>query len=122
MTDATGFDRDAVLDEMRAILIDCAKRRQTITYSELAQTITSARMHHRAPIFHRLLDHLMTGDDPDEPSLATLVVRKDSGIPGMGYFAIAGRDGEYVPDPEAYWKERFDELCAYWADAGTHGL
>ena len=71
MADAVGVDWDAVLDEMRAILIGCAKRRETITYSDLARTVSGVSLHHRAPIFHRLLNRL-DGPDPDEPSLATL--------------------------------------------------
>lgn len=49
------------------------------------------------------------------PSLATLIVRKDSGIPGQGYFVISAAEGDTVNDPEAYWQARFDELCDYWA-------
>ena len=111
-------DMRAALDEMRAILIGCAKRRQTITYSELAPMISSMRLHHRAPLFHKMLD-IMSREDAleDMPSLATLVVRKDSGIPGQGYFAISGIEGETINDPETYWRKQFDDLCDYWADA-----
>ena len=112
------MDIHAAVDEMRAILIGYAKRRQTITYSELAPMISSASLHHRAPIFHKMLD-IMSREDADQgmPSLASLVVRKDSGIPGMGYFAIGGHEGPVTEDFEAYWRRQFEELCDYWADA-----
>jgi hypothetical protein len=101
----------AALDEMREILEGCAKRCETITYSQLAPMIG---MHHRAPEFHHLLD-LIT--DPGKPSLATLVVRKDSGIPGAGYFAGTQGDVANEEEQRAYWQARLDELCAFWADA-----
>lgn len=111
------MDMAAALDEMRAILIGYAKRRQTITYSELAPMISSASLHHRAPIFHKMLDIMSTEDaEQGMPSLASLVVRKDSGIPGMGYFAISSREDGVIEDHETYWRRRFEELCDYWAD------
>ncbi|MBV6438095.1 MAG: hypothetical protein AELANPGJ_03393 [Anaerolineae bacterium] len=110
------IDWSAVKDEMRAILIYLAKQRKTICYSDLAALISTARLHHRAPIFHRLLDEMSREDAAEGmPSLATLVVRKDSGIPGQGYFVISAAEGDTVNDPEAYWQARFDELCDYWA-------
>lgn len=118
MADAVGFDREAVLDEMRAILIGCAKRRETITYSDLARTVSGVSLHHRAPIFHRLIAQL-DGPDPDEPSLATLVVRKDSGIPGGGYFAGSEGDVGTLDEQRAYWQTRFDAVCDYWAENDT---
>jgi len=116
VAEAVGVDWDAVLDEMRAILIGCAKRRETITYSDLARTVSSASMHHRAPMFHRLITRLDTPDS-DEPSLATLVVRKDSGIPGSGYFADSAGDVGTLDEQRAYWETRFEAVCDYWAES-----
>lgn len=104
-------------DEMRAILIGMARQRATITYADLAATITTAHLHHRAPHFHRLLREM----DADEtragrPSLAALVVRKDSGIPGAGFFAdLPVSDGQSA-DLEAYWRAEFEQVCAYWGE------
>jgi len=116
VADAVGVDWDAVLDEMRAILIGCAKRRESITYSELARTVSGVSLHHRAPMFNRLITRL-DSPDSDEPSLATLVVRKDSGIPGGGYFAGSGGDAGTLDEQRAYWQTRFDAVCDYWADS-----
>jgi hypothetical protein len=110
-------DWGAVLDEMRAILIYLAKQRRTVCYSELCQLVTSARLHHRAPHFHKLLDQLSREDEAQGvPSLAALVVRKDSGIPGQGYFAIFRAEGGSPDELEAYWRQQFEQVCDYWAD------
>lgn len=116
MPAAGPIDWAAVKDEMRAILISLAQQRRTICYSDLAALISTASLHHRAPVFHRLLDEMSREDAAEGmPSLATLVVRKDSGIPGQGYFVISAREGDTVSDPEAYWQAQFDALCDYWA-------
>lgn len=104
----------AALEEMRAILIGYAQRRQTITYSELAPMISSLSLHHRAPVFHKMLDLI---DEPGSPSLAAIVVRKDTGIPGQGYYVNSGADVGTEAEQRAYWQRRFDEVCDYWAGA-----
>lgn len=110
-------DWDAVLEEMRAILVHLAKQRKTISYSGLCALITTARVHHRAPYFHKLLDDLSRDDEAHGvPSLAALVVRKDSGIPGQGYFAIFHAQGGSPDELEAYWRGQFEAVCDYWAN------
>ncbi|HEX2623299.1 MAG TPA: hypothetical protein VHL11_24230 [Phototrophicaceae bacterium] len=104
-------------EEMRSILIGMARMRSTITYSDLAAAMQTVHMHHRAPYFHKLLRDMDREETRgDHPSLATLVVRKDTGIPGDGYFAGAPTVEGQTFDPEAYWKTQFDEVCDYWGE------
>lgn len=103
--------------EMRGILIGVARMCSTITYSELAAEIRTAHMHQRAPLFHKLIREM----DADEtrasrPSLAALVVRKDSGIPGQGFYSGANAAEGDSFDPEAYWRAEFDKVCEYWGE------
>ncbi len=104
-------------EEMRDILIGVARTCGTITYSELAAAIRTAHMHQRAPLFHKLIRDM----DRDErragrPSLAALVVRKDSGIPGQGFYSgVNVADGDSF-DPEVYWRAEFDKVCDYWGE------
>jgi len=117
-SDFSKADWGDVLNEMRAILIHLAKQRKTVSYSALCGMITVAHIHHRAPYFHKLLDDLSTQDALDGmPSLAALVVRKDSGIPGQGYFSISASEGADISDQEAYWRSQFEAVCDYWADS-----
>lgn len=110
-------DWQTLKDEMRSILIGMARLCATITYSELASLIGMAPMHHRAPLFHQLIRDM----DADEaaagrPSLAALVVRKDSGIPGAGFYADAPVIEGEIFDPVAYWQSEFDDVCGYWGE------
>lgn len=104
---------DELKDEMRAILINQARQRATITYSSLAASMQTVHMHHRAPYFHKLLRDMDADEVHDgRPSLAALVVRKDTGIPGSGFFTEAPVNS----DPVAYWQREFDIICAYWGE------
>ncbi|MCU0498166.1 MAG: hypothetical protein MUF87_12510 [Anaerolineae bacterium] len=108
-------DWQKLKDEMRAILIGVARLKTTITYSELAAELTIAHVHHRAPYFHKLLRELCDDEEASgRPPLAALVVRKDTGICGAGYFAdLPVIEGE-IADPIAYWRADFERICAYW--------
>lgn len=113
-------DWDAIIQEMRAILIGLAKLRKTISYSDLAAHITSAYVHHRSPDFHRLLNDMSRFDEEaGRASLAPLVVRKTSngdGIPGGGFFVNTPVEGGKSADLEAYWRTEFERTCDYWED------
>lgn len=117
MTTFSKADWQLLKDEMRGILIGLARIGSTISYSELAAVIQTAHLHHRAPYFYKLIADL----DADEtaagrPSLAALVVRKDSGIPGGGFYADAPViEGESF-DQVAYWRSEFQKVCDYWGE------
>jgi len=114
--DLTQAKWEALKREMRAILIGMARLRVTVCYSDLAAMLTTASMHHRAPAFHRLLDEMCREDEAQgHAPLAALVVRKDSGIPGAGFFTIAASEGAEVSDPHAYWRQAFEQACDYWS-------
>lgn len=113
-------DRAALKAEMRALLIGLARRRQTITYSELAAALTTACVHHRAPEFHRLIVEMSREDEAaGHVALAPLIVRKDSGIPGMGFFVQTAVEGGEAADLEAFWRAAFERACDYWDQIGT---
>lgn len=110
-------DWDAIKQEMRGILIGLAKLRQTICYSDLAAQITSAYVYHRSPDFHHLITVMSREDEAaGHASLAPLIVRKDSGIPGGGFFANTPIEGGKSTDLEAYWRTEFERTCDYWED------
>ncbi|NOK86051.1 MAG: hypothetical protein GFH27_549395n73 [Chloroflexi bacterium AL-W] len=119
MGKAADVDWALIRAEMRQLLIGLARMGKTICYSDLAIQIRTAYIHHRAPMFSRLLIQISDEDEQaGRPSLATLVVNKATGRPGGGYFKHAARahdankPGDF--DPEAYWQARFDEICDYW--------
>lgn len=110
-------DWAAVKDEIRTILISLARLRRTITYSDLAAQIRTAYVHHRAPAFHELLRQACQEEaDAGRPSPCVLVVRKQTGLCGAGFFKYAAAAGADVSDPQAYWQREFEHVCAYWSE------
>jgi hypothetical protein len=83
------------------ILMEAVRMRRTISYSELANRAGSP---FRARSIHRQLLNALAArcQLAGLPNLAALVVRKDSGQPGIGWHDPAGIDGR---DPQTRWAE-----------------
>ncbi len=83
------------------ILMDAVRTRRTVSYSELAGRAgppLRARSIHRQLLIGLAVRCRMAG----LPNLAALVVRKDTGTPGIGWHDPAGMDGR---DPATRWAE-----------------
>ena len=81
------------------ILFEAARQGRTISYAELAGRI-GPPAHHRH-IHRQLLNDLSAGcRRAGVPDLAALVVRKDTGRPGLGWYA-----GEVTDDPVGAWAD-----------------
>lgn len=109
-------DRKALREEMRVHMIEVARKRETITYSELAARLTTAYVHYHSFLFGQLLNEI--GDEEaaaGRPVLPAVVVRKGTGIPGGGYFRI----GRGVPidseNMESVWKDDLERVYEYWS-------
>lgn len=114
--------REALKEEMRGIMIATARARSTITYSELAAELQTARVHYHSFLMAKLLDEI-GGEEitAGRGVLPAVVVRKSSGMPGGGYFresALFGDrpDGALPPELEAMWREDLEGVYAYWAE------
>jgi hypothetical protein len=83
------------------VLMEAVRMRRTVSYSELAGR---AGPPFRARSIHRqlLIGLSARCRAAGVPDLAALVVRKDSGMPGIGWHDPAGLDGR---DPATRWAE-----------------
>jgi hypothetical protein len=105
----------AVKDEARRILIECAKNRQTITYSELSNQITAAHIPHHGFKMVGLLDEISSDEFAQgRAPLATLVVRKSDGLPGGGYFKKSFPNNAPMENLRNYWELEFESTCRDW--------
>jgi hypothetical protein len=84
-----------VLPRLREVLVDVARRRETVTYGEVARALDHAYLQQGlGPVLDVLaVDCGRRG----EPRLDALVVTKGSGEVGHGF------DGDAVRDREACW-------------------
>ncbi|MCB9450941.1 MAG: hypothetical protein H6672_05845 [Anaerolineaceae bacterium] len=108
-----------VVAEARAILIEQARLRQTITYAELCTMMQTARIHYHSNTMVRLLDDIGRMEyEAGRPVLPAVVVTKQTGIPGAGYFRLPGTlPGEETPaDAEAIWGADLQAVFDYWSE------
>lgn len=107
--------------EVRGLLIEAARARQTYTYSALlnilGHSFTRPLMRQLCKVLDRIDED---GRAVGEPGLAVLVVRQSDGLPGQGWFAA--RTGLHHdlplewegPDARRYTEARQAEAFDYW--------
>ena len=110
--------------EIRALLIEAARARETFTYGALlnllGHTFTRPLMRQLCKVLDRIDED---GRAVGEPGLAVLVVRQSDGLPGQGWFVSRVRLYNDLPleweGPEArrYTQARQREAFDYWEGA-----
>lgn len=113
-------DRSAAKEQMRQMLIEAARERRTVTYGEVSVRVFGGLVPARSRYIMDLLGEI---DEEEQEArgviIASLVVRRDSGIPGAGYFTfLAGRFGRDISDPPAAWLKEAEKVWASYADRG----
>jgi hypothetical protein len=116
----TPEERAAYKEEMRTKLIETARARQTIAYSELAATMQTVYLHPHSFTFSNILRQVCHEEfDKGHGELCALVVSKITGMPSGGYFKsmepIKGEDGEIL-DIESQWRTEMEATFEYWSD------
>ncbi len=105
-------------DEMRDVMVETARRGQLITYSELCASLKTAYLHYHSPQIVKLLDEIGFAErEAGRPILPAVVVGKQSGIPGAGYFRIAGEghESDNSFDPKVNWEADLQAVFDYWS-------
>lgn len=97
--------RDAIKSEIRALLVEIARRRRTISYSDLTSKVETYEFQPNDPRLYRLLDDLSQEEvAAGRGMLSVVVVHKDDKQPGVGFFELAkalGRKIANVHDAKA---------------------
>jgi len=110
--------------EVRGLLIEAARARQTFTYGALLARLGHAFTRPLMRQLCKVLDRIdEDGRVANEPGLAVLVVRQSDGLPGQGWFV--SRTGIYDDLPlewegteaKRYTEARQREAFDYW---GAH--
>lgn len=103
----------AARERLMSLLVEAARRRSTVTYGDAAAVAFEGRFSPRSGALMDLLGEVDEALDAQQGvMIASLVVRKDSGMPGEGYFAFA-RDqlGKDVSDAAGFWES---QAAAIW--------
>lgn len=102
---------------IRERLFEVARTGETITYGELGQAVgvTGPRIGHRLRPYLDAIDRAEHARG--RPLLCSLVVRRDSGRAGRGFFTLAALLGVYDgSDEEAFWAHERDRTHAFYGD------
>ncbi len=104
--------------EARSCLEACAREHQTISYSDLCLSVAAVRLRPYSWALMALLGEITSERDALlGVSLAALVVRRDTGMPGEGYFAQGGYPAASKAR-EAAWREDMRRVCEVYAGDG----
>ena len=114
----SGPDWDAAKDEAKAILIDVARRKGRIAYSELAGQIQVIDIEAHDPrMFHLLGEISVEEDEAGRGMLTAIVVHKSGDMqPVPGFFELAKSLGKDTSDILACWVSEFNRVHDYWAN------
>jgi hypothetical protein len=109
-------DRDALKTEILGVLAEVARVGRLITYRELTARLTAVPLAPDASALAPILREISEAEDAAGRGLLTaVVVLKGKGVPGKGFFDLAGRRGRDTSDPMACWLAECERVYAAWS-------
>ena len=112
---------ESVKQEMRSAIIQQAKQHETISYSELLETVTGLpldleRADHRNIMAEMLGEISLAEDKGGRGMLSSLVVHKTGDMePGQGFFEYAESLGRDISNKLAFWTAEMRKVHDYWS-------
>ena len=104
--------------EIQNILIDIAKKKDTIFYSELVRKILIISIEANSYALATMLGEISTAEDAaGRGMLSVIVVRKENHRPGKGFFELAKILGRDVSDKEKFWVNEVKRVYSSWSGA-----
>lgn len=96
---------DAAREEIRTVLIHCARADQLITYSALVEQVRAIRLDPHSSALANMLGEISKDEiERGRGMLSVLVVHKDGDLmPGDGFFQLASQLSRDISDREACW-------------------
>ena len=115
-----GFPEDAwneAKEEARGIMIDRAKVRGMIPYSDLVQQITSIRLAAHDPRLSHMLGEISSEEEAAGRGMLTvLIVHKQGDMqPGPGFFELAQLLGKDTKDLLKCWVDELHKVHTVWS-------
>ncbi|MGB2693354.1 MAG: hypothetical protein WBB48_01225 [Thermodesulfobacteriota bacterium] len=119
MSDKYGFPVktwEEAKEEIRQILIARAKIRNPISYSELANQLTTIEIEPHAYALHEILGEISIAEDnAGRGLLSILVVHKDGNrMPGQGCFDLAQNRGRDTSNKLKFWLKELELVHSHW--------
>jgi len=111
------YEWDAAKAEMREALVERAKVRGMIPYSELVEKITAIELEPNSFALAAMLGEVSTEEDAaDRGMLSVIVVHKVGDMqPGPGFFELAGELGRDTSDILKCWVDELKNVHRVWS-------
>ncbi|MCX8006525.1 MAG: hypothetical protein N3B11_00180 [Coriobacteriia bacterium] len=110
-------DWERALCQARAHLANLARDRRTTTYGALCEAVSAIDLKPYSFAMVAFLNEVCARADAERGvMLASLVTRKDTGLPGDGYFDFAGSLGRDAVDRRAFWEAEVERVFAAFAN------
>ncbi len=104
--------------EVYCKLIETAKKNSTVSYSEIASIlgITSPGNYMGSEVGKVVEEISIVEALNRRPMLNAVVVTKETGLPGKGFFELAMRLGKLAPqdDEKDFWERELQEVYNTW--------
>lgn len=112
-------DWNKAKEEMRQILIERAKVREMIPYSELTKQITTIHIEPESYALAAMLGEISGEEDAVGRGMLSVIVVHKSGDkkPGSGFFEFAKELGRDTSDRDKCWVDELNKVHAYWSSA-----
>lgn len=110
-------DWNSAKEEMRQILIERAKVRGMIPYSELAAKVQAIILQPESYALAAMLGEISTEEDAAGHGMLTVIVVHKHGDmqPGPGFFELAKELGRDTSDILQCWVDELKQVHAYWS-------
>ncbi|MDP2904807.1 MAG: hypothetical protein Q8O22_00720 [Candidatus Omnitrophota bacterium] len=108
--------------EMKLAIIERAKKRIMINYSELLNKITLLKLDmeqvdHRNIMAEMLGEISLVEDKAGRGMLSALVTHKTGDMePGQGFFQYAESLGKDISDKTKFWAQEVNKIHKYWSE------
>jgi len=111
-------DWDKAKEEMKQILIERAKVRGMIPYSELVENVKSITMESHSHALDTMLDEISSEEDYAGRGMLTVIVVHKYGDmqPGPGFFELAKKLGRDVSDILKCWIDELKWVHGHWSN------
>ncbi|MDD1529633.1 hypothetical protein C7U92_27945 [Bradyrhizobium sp. WBOS7] len=113
----SGKDWESAKQEARSIMVERAKLRGMIAYSDLVRQIQSIRLEPHDPRLFHLLGEVSSEEDAAGRGMLTVVVVHKLGDmqPGPGFFELAKLLGRDTKNIEKCWVAELHRVHAVWS-------
>ena len=113
-------DWERAKEQARDLLVDIARREDTISYSDLVARIMAISLDPHSYAMRAFLGEISTSEHNGGRGMLSVVVVYKHGdqIPGPGFFDLARTLGYKVRDETEFWLEELKRVYRVWASRG----